>query len=64
MSMNAIEAIAMLHETAEPIYQALHAAELKAIKETGRPMHPRDVYAYLDAFEKEAGGQIGYLRKP
>ncbi|MEO1609579.1 MAG: YiiX/YebB-like N1pC/P60 family cysteine hydrolase [Pseudomonadota bacterium] len=63
MSMNAIEAIAMLHETAEPIYQALHAAELKAIKETGRPMHPRDVYAYLDAFEKEAGGQIGYLRK-
>lgn len=61
MAVSTIEAIAMLHSTAEPLYQKLHRLELQTIKETGRPLHPRDVYDYLDAFERDAKGKIGYL---
>ena len=63
MSISTIEAIAMLHKTAEPIYQELRAIELKAIKETGRPLHPRAIYDYLDKFERNAKGKIGYLEQ-
>ena len=56
--------IAVLYELERMLAAfSLHAAELKAIEETGRPLHPRDVYDYLDAFERNADGQIGYLRK-
>ena len=63
MTSSTIGAIAMLHKTAEPIYQELRAMERKAIAETGRPLHPRDVYTHLDQLELNAGGKIGFLRR-
>ncbi len=63
MQTKTIGAITMLHKTAEPLYQRLHKMELKSIRETGRPLHPRDIYAYLDDFESKARGKIGYLRQ-
>ena len=62
MTASTIEAIAMLHKTAEPIYRRLYELERKAIKATDRPLHPRDIYDYLDAFERDARGKIGYLK--
>jgi len=63
MQARTIEAIAMLHKTAEPLFQRLHKLELKSIAETGRPLHPRDIYAHLDEWERQARGKIGYLRQ-
>lgn len=63
MEAKTIAAIAMLHKTAEPIYQRVHQLELQSIKETGRPLHPRDIYAFLDDFESKARGKIGFLRQ-
>ncbi len=63
MRAQTIEAIAMLQRTAEPLYRELHALERKAIRDTGRPLHPRAVYDYLDDVERNAKGRIGYLRQ-
>ena len=64
MTKSTIEAIAMLHKTAEPLFQELNTLERQSISTTGRPLHPRDIYAHLDQVELKAGGKIGYLRRP
>ena len=63
MTKSTIEAIAMLHKTAEPLYQELNKLERQSIAATGRPLHPRDIYAHLDQVELNAGGKIGYLKR-
>jgi len=62
MSRRTIGAIAMLHKTAEPILERLLGAEDRHIRETGRPLHPREVQADLEAMRAAAPQRIGYLR--
>ena len=63
ISREAIAVIAMLHKTAQPLHQELMAMERRSIKDTGRPLHPREIYAHLDQVKQRSAGQIGYLMK-
>jgi hypothetical protein len=61
MSRSAIQAVAMLHKTAEPLLQELLALERRSIAENGRPLHVRDVFQFLEDKRAQSGGRIGYL---
>jgi hypothetical protein len=61
MSRSAIKAVAMLHRTAEPLLADLMALERNSIERYGRPLHPREVAAYLETVRKQSKGRIGYL---
>ena len=63
MSRRAVAAIAMLHSTGQELLEHLRKHEHERVASTGLPMHPRDVRAFLDDYEKSSGGEIGYLRK-
>lgn len=63
MSRRAIAAIAMLHHTAEPLVKIAQRAERDHIRQTGLPLHPRDVYALLEREREKMGNEIGYLRR-
>ncbi|RPG35409.1 MAG: hypothetical protein CBC34_022280 [Hyphomicrobiaceae bacterium TMED74] len=63
MEGKTIGAIAMLHSTAEPLYQELRKIENASINQHNRPLHPFQIYEYLDEFERKANGKIGYLKK-
>jgi hypothetical protein len=56
-----IQAVAMLHKTAEPLLDELIALERRSIDRSGHPMHAREVYEYLEAKRKSSDGKIGYL---
>lgn len=64
MKRKTIAAIAMLHQTAEPLHAALKRLEVESIARTGRPLHPRDVYVHLERMRAASGDRIGYLVKP
>ncbi len=64
MPRKTVAAVAMLHKTAEPIYAELQQLELQCIRETGRPLHGDEVYAYLEAMRRREGNRIGYLTMP
>jgi hypothetical protein len=61
MRRSAIQAVAMLHKTAEPLLERLQAFERQSIEQHGRPMHAREVFDHLEAMRQEAKGRIGYL---
>ncbi len=61
MSRSAIQAVAMLHKTAEPLLERLQAFERQSIEQHGRPMHAREVFDHLEAMRQEGKGRIGYL---
>lgn len=64
MKRSAIGAIAMLHETAEPIFQKLRALEQERTELSGLPLHPREVRQVLERMRETSGCSIGYLSKP
>lgn len=64
MKRSAIAAIAMLHETAEPIYQELKALERERTEKSGLPLHPREVRQVLERIRENSGAKIGYLSRP
>lgn len=61
MRRSTIQAVAMLHKTAEPLLGELLALERRSIDRTGRPLHAREVYEFLEAKREASGGEIGYL---
>ena len=63
MTGRTIGAIAMLHSTAEPLYQELQKMENASIKAHNRPLHPFQIYEHLDEVERKSNGKIGYLHK-
>ena len=63
MTGRTIGAIAMLHSTAEPLYQELQKMENASIKTHNRPLHPYQIYEHLDEVERKSNGKIGYLSK-
>lgn len=62
MRRRTIAAIAMLHKTAEPVFEDLKKREAARIAATGRPMHPREVLAALEEVRMKSAGTIGYLK--
>jgi len=61
MRRSTIQAVAMLHKTAEPLLAELQALEQQSIDRYGRPLHAREVSEYLEIVRKAANGRIGYL---
>lgn len=61
MSRSAVAAIAMLHHTAQPLFEHLKALNRKHIEQTGLPLHPRDAIAALEQYRQENGPKIGFL---
>ena len=64
MPRKTIAAIAMLHKTAEPLLDEIRSLEAEHISRTGKPMHPRQVYAALEDIRMRSDGRIGYLVLP
>jgi hypothetical protein len=64
MPRKTIATVAMLHQTAEPIYRELQKREAAMVAEAGRPMHGTEVYAALEEIRAREGAEIGYLRLP
>jgi hypothetical protein len=61
MQRSTIQAVAMLHKTAEPLLAELLALERRSIDRSGHPLHAREVYDFLEAQRQASNGQIGYL---
>lgn len=64
MSASAVSAVAMLHWTAEELYDELRKLESRTIKKTGRQLHPRLVLDQLERMREARGRRIGYLSMP
>jgi len=64
MRRSTIQAVAMLHRTAEPLLADLQALERRSIDRTGRPLHAREVNEFLEAKRRASNGAIGYLGAP
>jgi hypothetical protein len=61
MTRATIQAVAMLHRTAEPLLAELQQLERRSIDRSGRPLHAREVYDFLEAKRQASNGEIGYL---
>ncbi len=61
MWRSTIQAVTMLHKTAEPLLADLRALEQQSIDRYGRPMHAREVFEHLERVRQAAMGRIGYL---
>ncbi len=64
MTSTAIEAVAMLHKTAEPLYHRLALLDDETIRSTGRPLHPRQALETLERIRQRRPDRIGYLALP
>jgi hypothetical protein len=63
MTGSTIGAVAMLHKTAEPIYNELKLLESESIRNSGRQLHPRQVLDILEQIRQRSGNHIGYLKR-
>jgi len=61
MTRKTIQAVAMLHRTAEPLLADLISLERANIERYERPLHAREVFALLEQVRQDAKGRIGYL---
>jgi hypothetical protein len=61
MQRSTIQAVAMLHQTAEPLLADLLTLERNCIDQHGRPLHAREVFDRLELKRQESRGRIGYL---
>ncbi len=64
MSRKTIATIAMLHSTTETVVTELKELERRSKELTGRPLHPREISAHLEAIRQRERGKVGYLRAP
>ena len=62
MKRSAVAAIAMLHQTAQPMLEQLRRLEADSIRQSDLPMHPREVRDRLERMRLEGGNTLGYLR--
>jgi len=61
MRRSAIQAVAMLQFTAEPLLEELMALERHSVERKGHPLHAREVVEHLEAKRQSLGHKIGYL---
>jgi hypothetical protein len=64
MSRSCVATVVMLHKSAEEVMPALTALEEDSVKMTGFPLHPRELFVYLERLRENSAGRIGYLRGP
>lgn len=62
MKRSAVAAIAMLHQTAQPLLEELRKLEANRIRHADLPLHPREVREHLETIRGQAGDEIGYLK--
>lgn len=62
MRRKTIATVAMLHRTAEPVYQELQEREIQRIVQTGLPMHGLEILDYLETIRERENNRIGYLQ--
>jgi hypothetical protein len=61
MKRKTIQAVAMLHKTAEPLLADLMSLERANIERFGRPLHAREIFERLEQAREKGKGRIGYL---
>ncbi|MEL6873690.1 MAG: hypothetical protein AAFO62_13050, partial [Pseudomonadota bacterium] len=64
MKRRAISAVYMLHRTVKAMADEASDIERQSIRDTGRPLHPRDVLAHYETMRDRGRGQISYLTGP
>lgn len=61
MPRKTVAAVAMLHQTAEPIYRELQETEFVCVAETGLPLHGNEIFGLLEAIRTRDKDRVGYL---
>lgn len=61
MSRRTVATVAMLHETAEPIYREVLARNETCMERYGRPLHGEEAFEILEQIRRREGRRIGYL---
>ena len=61
MKREAVAAIAMLHYTAQPLFEKLQKLERESIAERGYPLHPREILTHLENIRRDRPVRVGYL---
>jgi hypothetical protein len=61
MKRRTVATVAMLHRTADPIYQELLAVQDEMLETKGRPLHGIEVFQLLEQIRRREGRRIGYL---
>jgi len=61
MRRRTIATIVMLHKTTQTVVEELRRHEQSRKAETGRPLHPTEVWALIEAIRAREGGVVGYL---
>ena len=61
MPRKTIATIVMLHKTAEPMVEELHALERERIDVFAHPLHPHEIGEYLERWREKTGPDVGYL---
>jgi hypothetical protein len=64
MPRRTIATVAMLHRTAEPLYDELQELEHRSVTRSGVPMHGLEILDNLERIRQREGGVIGYLVAP
>ncbi|MEL6373188.1 MAG: YiiX/YebB-like N1pC/P60 family cysteine hydrolase [Pseudomonadota bacterium] len=62
MTRRQIATVAMLHATAQPVFEMLRDIDQQEVQRTGRPLHPRVYREELERMRREGAGRLGYLR--
>ncbi len=63
MTRRTIATVAMLHSTAEEIFEELQEAERRHINQIGHAMHPGVALNYIESIRQRMGNEVGYLIK-
>jgi Permuted papain-like amidase enzyme, YaeF/YiiX, C92 family len=64
MPRRTIATIVMLQKTAQPLLEDIQHQERVRIAAEGKPLHPREVFDYLEDVRRRNAGQVGYLVAP
>ncbi len=64
MPRRTIATIVMLQKTAQPLLEEIQHQERVRIAAEGKPLHPREVFDFLEEVRRRNGGQVGYLIAP
>jgi Permuted papain-like amidase enzyme, YaeF/YiiX, C92 family len=61
MPRKTVAAVAMLHKTAEPLYHELQDLDRQCVAETGRPLHGKEIFEFLETLRGRNADRVGYL---
>jgi hypothetical protein len=64
MPRRTIATIVMLQKTAQPLLEEIQHQERVRIAAEGKPLHPREVFDFLEDVRRRSGGHVGYILAP